>query len=361
MPDTYRTTVLPIHSAELFEGAVEQAVTLLRQGQAVALPTETVYGLAVNALDAQAVRRVFAIKGRPTHNPIIVHVADRAMAQRSVAAWPDAAERLACAFWPGPLTLVLPKATDLPTEVTAGGLTIGIRWPAHPFIQAVIGRCGFPLAAPSANRSTETSPTHADHVRRSLGGRIPLIIDGGPCNVGIESTVLDLTAMPPRVLRPGMVHEPALAAVLGAIEPGKVMASAGVLKSPGLLVRHYAPRTPVLIARWADERELDHLLRDRLPVSARGIPGTKSPRFNVCVVAHTQIPSSASCARVSVVPHEPAAYARALYAELHACDALQTRLIVVEAVPETPEWQGIADRLARAATRPPRAPEPGQS
>jgi L-threonylcarbamoyladenylate synthase len=308
--------------------------------------------LAVNALNARAVRRLFAIKGRPTQNPVIVHVADRTMAQRCVALWSEAAERLACSFWPGPLTLVLPKATELPAEVTAGGPTVGIRWPAHPFIQAVIQRCGFPLAAPSANLSTQTSPTHADHVERSLRRHIPLIVDGGPCNVGIESTVLDLTVTPPRVLRPGIIHAPALSAVVGEIEPGEAMVFAGVLKSPGLLARHYAPATPVMIAQWKDDRELDRQLRDLLPRSPSVIPASESPPCNVCVVAHTQIPSSALCVRVSVVPHEPTAYARAIYAELHACDMLKTRLIVVEAVPETPEWRGIADRLSRAASRP---------
>ena len=184
--------VLPTHTPELFRVALRKAVDLLRAGETVALPTETVYGLAANAFDARAVERIFQVKGRPAHNPIIVHVASLAMAKRCVSTWPALAERLAKAFWPGPLTLVLPRARGIPEVVTAGGPTVGVRWPSHPFIQALIKACGFPLAAPSANPSSRISPTSAAHVRRYLGGKIPLIVDGGQAQVGIESTVLDL-------------------------------------------------------------------------------------------------------------------------------------------------------------------------
>ena len=185
----------------------------MRAGEVVALPTETVYGLAANALDEKAVAKIFQIKGRPAHNPIIVHVASNEMAKRCVKSWPELAEKLSKAFWPGPLTLVLPRAEKIPDIVTAGGETVGIRWPSHPFIQAVIRECGFPLAAPSANLSNQISPTNAEHVRAQLGGKIPLIVDGGQSQVGIESTVLDLTVSPPRILRPGMIHAESLAAV----------------------------------------------------------------------------------------------------------------------------------------------------
>lgn len=193
--------ILPTDTAALFRAAVARAVELLRAGQVVALPTETVYGLAANALDAAAVARIFEIKGRPPHNPVIVHVADHAMARRCVADWPSFADNLARAFWPGPLTLVLPRSAEIPGIVTAGGPTVGVRWPSHPFIQAVIRECGFPLAAPSANLSNRVSPTNAAHVLKSLGAKIPLIIDGGQSQVGIESTVLDLTSTPAKVLR----------------------------------------------------------------------------------------------------------------------------------------------------------------
>jgi len=183
----------------------------------VALPTETVYGLAANALNAKAVARIFEIKGRPSRNPIIVHVADMVMARRCVTLWPENADKLAKAFWPGPLTLVLPRAAEIPDVVTAGGGTVGVRWPGHPFIQEVIRECGFPLAAPSANPAGQISPTNADHVLKAFGDRIPLIVDGGQSQVGIESTVLDLTQGPPQVLRPGMVHEESLIAVIGKL------------------------------------------------------------------------------------------------------------------------------------------------
>src|SRR6266576_3236320 len=205
--------IISTYTPALFAAAVKRAAELLHAGGLVALPTETVYGLAANALDAKAVSHIYEVKGRAAHNPIIVHVASVAMARRCVTNWPALADELATAFWPGPLTLVLPKAEDIPDIVTAGGATVGVRWPSHPFIQAVIRECGFPLAAPSANLSNRISPTNAGHVRRQLGDKLPLIVDGGPSQVGIESTVLDLTAAAPRVLRPGMIHEEALLAV----------------------------------------------------------------------------------------------------------------------------------------------------
>ena len=202
---------------QLFEQAIKRAAQLLRGGEVVGLPTETVYGLAANAFDESAVARIFEIKGRPAHNPIIVHIASLEMARSCVADWPELAEKLARAFWPGPLTMVLPRSERIPSIVAAGGETVGIRWPSHPLAQALIRECGFPLAAPSANLSNQLSPTAAEHVVKSLGDRVPMIIDGGPCQVGIESTVLDLTVLPPRVLRPGIIHDEALASVTGRL------------------------------------------------------------------------------------------------------------------------------------------------
>ena len=184
--------IFSTHTPELFQKAVRRAAELLRAGEVVALPTETVYGLAANALDEKAVAKIFQIKGRPANNPIIVHVAGNEMAKRCVKNFPALAEKFSKSFWPGPLTLVLPRAKEIPDIVTAGGETVGIRWPSHPFIQAVIRECDFPLAAPSANLSNQISPTNAEHVRKQLGGKIPLIVDGGQSQVGIESTVLDL-------------------------------------------------------------------------------------------------------------------------------------------------------------------------
>lgn len=328
--------VLAANTPESFRAAVERAAALLRAGEVVALPTETVYGLAANALDAGAVAKIFTIKGRPAHNPIIVHGASLAMLQSCVSAWPDLAQRLATAFWPGPLTLVLPRAAAIPDLVTAGGPTVAVRWPSHPFIQAVMRACGLPLAAPSANLSSQISPTTAEHVRKSLGDKIPLIVDGGPAQVGIESTVLDLTCHPPRILRPGMIHAESLVAVTGSLAAGP--AGSMHLKSPGLLLKHYSPKAKLLLWSWRDEADLEARARE-----------VQMPLDQVHLIAHTRIPLQSGFGRVSVLPHDPAAFARSIYAELHRSDELGAGWIVVEMLPETPEWHGLADRLRRAA------------
>ncbi len=343
MKGSYRTELLTADTPARRRAAVERAAALLRQGQLVALPTETVYGLAANALDPDAVARIYQAKGRPSDNPIIVHVADAGMARRCVRSWPARAARLAAAFWPGPLTLVLRRAARIPEVVTAGGATVGIRWPAHPLMQAVIRACGFPLAAPSANLSNRISPTRAEHVLKSLGGRIPLVVDGGPCEVGIESTVLDLTCRAPRVLRPGMVHEESILAALG-LAGAKPFAppggSDGVLRSPGLLPKHYAPRGRLCVRAWSNADNWAQLLRE-----LKAVPG------RCHVLAHTHPPPAAGLAGLSILPREPGAFARALYAEMHRADEAGASLIVVEAPPAGPAWRGIADRLSRAQSR----------
>jgi L-threonylcarbamoyladenylate synthase len=340
MRRTITTAILPTHTPALFQAAVRQAAEALRGGDVVALPTETVYGLAANALDAKAVARIYRAKGRPMHNPLIVHVASVPMARRCVREWPARAGTLAHAFWPGPLTLVLPKSDAIPGIVTAGGPTVGVRWPSHPVIQAVIRECGFPLAAPSANLAGRISPTLARHVREQVGQRIRFIVDGGPSQVGIESTVLDLTTTPPTILRPGMIHAASLAAVLAEM-PGAEDAARPekqILRSPGRLRKHYAPRAKVLVLRWRDVADL------KLQINRFKFAPTSAH-----VVAHTRIPAAAGFAGVSVLPHDAAAYARALYAEWHRCDAAGAAVIVMEALPESPAWNGLADRLRRAA------------
>jgi L-threonylcarbamoyladenylate synthase len=332
-----KTEILATHTPELFQTAVQCAAQRLRAGEVVALPTETVYGLAANALEAQAVARIFQVKGRPAHNPIIVHVAGAEMASRCVQTWPELAAQLARAFWPGPLTLVLPRAENIPDNVTAGGATVGVRWPSHPFIQAVIRECGFPLAAPSANLSNQVSPTNAEHVRRQLGGKIPLIVDGGQSQVGIESTVLDLTVSPPRILRPGMIHSGALAAVGLPVAGCRPPAGSGLLRSPGLLEKHYSPKAKLLVLSWRDEADLEFKIKN-----------LKLKTQNCHVIAHTKIPAGGPFADVSVMPHDAEAFARALYAELHRCDEAGAAGIIVEAPPDSPEWSGISDRLRRA-------------
>jgi L-threonylcarbamoyladenylate synthase len=342
-----KTEILSTHTPEMFQAAVRRAAELLRAGEVVALPTETVYGLAANALDEEAVARIFQIKGRPANNPIIVHVASHEMAKRCVKKFPAEAEKLAKAFWPGPLTLVLkrlgaPALLDffIPDIVAAGGPTVAVRWPSHPFIQAVIRECDFPLAAPSANLSNQISPTNAEHVRAQLAGKIQLIVDGGQSQVGIESTVLDLTVSPPGILRPGMIHAESLRAVCGEVQGPKseVQSPVTALPSPGLLKKHYSPKAKLLVLSWRDEAELEIKIKN-----------LKLKIKNCFIVAHTKIPSDENFADVSVIPHDAAAFARALYAELHRCDAAGAEWIVVETPPDLPEWSGVADRLRRAA------------
>ena len=331
------TEVLQINTPALFERALQRSVALLRAGELVALPTETVYGLAANAFDPHAVARIFEVKGRPPGNPIIVHVASVDMARHCVQQWPAVADQLAAAFWPGPLTLVLPRSKAVPSIVTAGGSTVGVRWPSHPFIQAVIRACGFPLAAPSANPSSEVSATLAEHVRKSLGSKLRLVVDGGPTQVGLESTVLDISGPRPQLLRPGMIHAESLMAVTGALaEPAG--RAAGPLRSPGLLTRHYSPRAKLVLWQWSNAQDL-----------AEKLESQRIPTDRVHVLVHTHIPSDPKVGTIHRMPSEPAAYARGLYAELHACDAAGARLIVVEALPAAPAWRAIQDRLRRAA------------
>ncbi|MBX3734184.1 MAG: threonylcarbamoyl-AMP synthase [Verrucomicrobiae bacterium] len=319
--------------------AVERSAALLRAGGVVAVPTETVYGLAANASDPAAVSRIYELKGRPGHNPVIVHVASQGMARDCVADWPPLADRLARAFWPGPLTLVLPRAATIPEIVTAGGGTVGIRWPQHPFMQALIRTCGFPLAAPSANLANGISPTNAAHVDKALGQVLPLIVDGGDCNVGIESTVVDATGAHPRILRPGMIHEPAIlmAAGTGPPQPGNETADMGPLRSPGQLDRHYAPRARLAVVTWHNDAEL----------GARMEALGAKPE-STFILAHHRLPQSLPPERVFLIPDDPEAFGRALYAQLHRCDDAGAGWILVEAPPATPEWAAIADRLRRA-------------
>ncbi len=336
------TEVIATDNASLFATAVARAAELLQSGQLVALPTETVYGLAANAWNVGAVRRIFEVKGRPPHNPIIVHVAGLELARRCVSEWPPLAAKLAAAFWPGPLTLVLPRSPEIPDVVTAGGRTVGVRWPSHPFIQAVIRACGFPLAAPSANRSNAISPTNAEHVRKDLGGRIPLIVDGGQSQVGIESCVLDLASSPPRVLRPGMIHAESLLAAMGegVLQTSSPDCSGGaetLLRSPGRLPRHYSPKATLVLLRWRDENDL-----------AVKISNYKIGREKIHVIAHHAIPLRQNFGRVAVIPHDAEAFARAIYAELHQCDEAGAELIIVETPPSGEEWRAISDRLTRA-------------
>jgi L-threonylcarbamoyladenylate synthase len=327
--------LVPVNPQAPEPATIARAAALLGQGHLVAFPTETVYGLGANALNPTAVNRIYEAKGRPAYNPLIVHVADAAGARRLVTAWPDAAERLAARWWPGPLTLVLPKSREVPAEVTAGLNTVALRVPAHPVALALLKAAGVPVAAPSANRSGEVSPTTAQHVERSLGDRIRMILDAGPTTVGIESTVLDLSDRAPTLLRPGMVTREAIEAVIGPVEVAPPVAAADAPRpAPGLLERHYAPRARVLLFDKPSDVEAP-------AVAARARGGTVAALVRTTTVHGADLEER--------LPDDPVAYARELYGALHRLDLQSPALILVERPPAAAEWAGIRDRLARAA------------
>jgi L-threonylcarbamoyladenylate synthase len=312
--------------------SIAAAAAVLRAGGLVAFPTETVYGLGADALDPAAVRRIYEAKGRPAFNPIIVHVAGEEHARRLTRRWPAAATRLAHRFWPGPLTIVLPKDVSVPDIVTAGLDAVGIRVPAHPVALALIRAADLPVAAPSANRFTQVSPTTAEHVAHSLGDRLDILLDGGSARVGIESTVVDLTGEP-RLLRPGMIPVAALEAVIGPLAPGVPEPAGNAPRlSPGQVERHYAPRAA-----------LELLSREQLESAARsGIAGS----VGVLVYSDVRLPQGSIAVRL---PDDADGYARGLYAALHQLDHAGCERILVELPPDTPEWHAVHDRLRRAA------------
>lgn len=304
---------------------IARAAALLRAGELVAFPTETVYGLGANALDPAAVDRIFAAKGRPETSPLIVHVASVEMARELALEWSDKAERLAREFWPGPLTLVVRKRPEIPDRVTAGLDTVGLRMPSHPVALELIRAAGVPVAAPSANRFGELSPTTAEHVRSGLGDAVVMVLDGGPATVGIESTVLSLAGAEAILLRPGMVSQADIEAEIGTV----VVAGAptgGSHASPGLHPRHYSPRTPMLLVD-----------QGRVPESGRG--------------ALLWNRESGVAAKTVRMPDHPDAYAAALYATLHALDGEGWDWIAVERPPDEPRWAAVLDRLTRAERR----------
>jgi L-threonylcarbamoyladenylate synthase len=288
--------------------SIAEAAELIRAGRLVAFPTETVYGLGANALDAAAVERIFAAKGRPKTSPLIVHVDSVEMARGLAAEWPPAADTLAARYWPGPLTLVLRKRPNIPDVVTAGLPTVGLRVPAHPMALELIRAAGVPIAAPSANRFTELSPTAASHVPESLAD---YVLDGGPARVGIESTVLSLVGAP-LLLRPGVIPLPDLEALIGPISVADMPAE-GAHASPGMHERHYQPRTPLVLLRDGDPLPPGRGVKARMPAS-------------------------------------PLEYAAALYGMLHRLDGDGLDWIAVEEPPRTAEWAGVLDRLRRAAS-----------
>jgi len=321
---------------------IARAAAVLRAGGIVAFPTETVYGLGADALNEQAVRKIFAAKGRPSNNPLIVHVADLDAARRLSSHWPAAAEKLACAFWPGPLTLVVPKADSIPAIVTAGGPTVALRMPNHPVARALLLAAQRPLAAPSANLSTRVSAVRAEHVATGLAGRIELILDGGPTGGGLESTVVDVSGLQPRLLRHGLIGTAELAAVLGAdieIVDRRATDDDAGLASPGMHRKHYSPAVPLDLVDGSAEQAVAELLRTTAKVG-----------WISCGRTETAAPANERVFHIRLA-NEPAPYARRLYDTLHALEAAGVRHIVVERPPREPGWEAIHDRLTRAAAK----------
>lgn len=308
------------------------AAALLRSGALVAFPTETVYGLGARAYDAGAARRVYRAKGRPTDNPLIVHVSDEAMLKEVVRRITPLARRLIDAFWPGPVTLILEKSARVPAAVTAGGRTVAVRCPAHPAARALIRALGEPIAAPSANLSGRPSPTTAAHVLRDLRGRVPLILDGGPCRKGLESAIVDARGRRPVVLRQGTVTAEQIARAAGAAlaAPGRAAPAA-----PGTRHRHYAPSCRVVLVSPSMVR--------------RGaIPGLRERGAGLVHRAARAGKAPAFAWRVS---GGPGAYARELFAALRRAEAAGVRTLFVETVPDRGVGRAVMDRLRRAAAR----------
>jgi L-threonylcarbamoyladenylate synthase len=333
--------VLAVNPLSPQADVLAEAARVLQSGGLVAFPTETVYGLGARALDERALARIFEAKGRPTHHPLIAHVEDEARARSLAASWPEAASRLARAFWPGPLTVVVDRARHVPPAIGGGDSSIALRVPAHPVALALLALLGEPIAAPSANRYQGLSPTTAAHVVKELGHRVDLVLDAGPCAAGIESTVIDVRVDPPRVLRLGAAD----LAALKRIAPGlsarvEVSESTATRASPGMDARHYAPRARMVLA----------LSRDAALALARELLAAEGGPVGL-VLREAATASEAAGLDLRVLPNEPREYARRLYGTLHDLDDAGARAIVVQAVPADDEaWWAIADRLERGST-----------
>ncbi len=292
---------------------LSEAAAIIRAGGLIAFPTETVYGLGANALDAAAVAKIYQLKGRPSTSPLIVHVSSIEMARRYAAEWPREADELAKKYWPGPLTIVLKKSAEIPDIVTAGLPTVGIRMPSHPVAIELIEAAGVPIAAPSANRFMHLSPTTAEHVREEFGDAVE-VLEGGASQVGIESTVVSLAEGKLTLLRPGMIS-------LGELE--QAAAPEGSHPAPGMRERHYSPRTPIYLVS-----------------GPRQLPGRSG--------AYAWLTEPAIVSRSIRMPDDPALYAARLYDVLHLLDRERWPWIAVEAPPDQLEWAAILDRLRRA-------------
>jgi L-threonylcarbamoyladenylate synthase len=307
---------------------VQRAAAILKRGGLVAFPTETVYGLGADASSREAVARLYAAKRRPADHPVIVHFASAEAAFEWAREVPPAARKLAKRFWPGPLTLILKRSAKAGDFVTGGQDSVGLRVPAHPVAHAMLAAFGGGVAAPSANRFGQVSPTTAAHVREDLGKDVELVLDGGPSEVGIESTIVDLSGAQPVLLRPGVVSRAMLEEALGMPIAARQQDSP---RHSGGLERHYAPKTPArMVPAHALDREIARL-KDKVAVLAFSRPDERVDFW-------------------LRMPREPAAYAHKLYAALRELDGAHCEMILIEAPPESPEWAGVRDRLVRATS-----------
>ena len=340
-----RTTVIRINQSDFKPEELLPAAQALAAGGLVAFPTETVYGLGADAHNPKAVKDIFKAKGRPSDNPLIVHISDMAQLKAIAGTVPDKARRLMEAFWPGPLTLILPKAAEIPDETTAGLSTVAVRMPANPIALALIRLSGVAIAAPSANLSGRPSPTCADHVIEDLSGRIDYIIDGGSTSVGLESTVLDMTADSPVVLRPGGISVEMLERVIGPVQVDKLPEMGGntVPKSPGMKYRHYSPKAEMTLVCGEPERVADTI--NALVAENRA----KNRKTGVLAASETQMSYAADVVLSPGSRQEPEAVAAAIYRCLREFDDQGVEVIFSETFPEEGIGLAIMNRLKKAA------------
>jgi L-threonylcarbamoyladenylate synthase len=320
--------------------AIDYAADLLRQGRLVAFPTETVYGLGADASNSDAVRRIFQAKGRPADHPLIVHIPSADSLNDWALTVPDAAKQLAARFWPGPLAMILNKRPEVPLIVTGGQQTVGLRMPDHPVALRLLRAFGGGIAAPSANRFCRISPTQAAHVEEELGDAVDLILDGGACQVGVESTIVDLSGNRPKLLRPGHITRLEIEAVLQTeliiVSPQSEQTNQQEVRAPGMMAVHYAPSTMAMLCP-ADR--LTEIIQELTLREKR-----------IGILAYNLDQAENRLTRVIRMPEQAEDYAQALYTSLRELDSLQLDMILVEKPPNTEAWQAINDRLCKATS-----------
>lgn len=334
-----KTEIIKIHTKKPEKSTIRKAASLIKRGKIVAFPTETVYGLGANALDARAVKRIFNAKGRPADNPLIVHISDGTMLHLIAKEIPSHAFLLMEKFWPGPLTIVLKKKNSIPSVVTAGGDTIAVRMPDHPVAYALIKEAGVPIAAPSANASTRPSPTTAAHVIEDMNGKTPLILDGGKTHIGIESTVLDLTTRTPALLRKGKITLSEIEKIIGSVVPHTEKKN-GRIKSPGQKYRHYAPKAKLILVSGG-VRAVRRVMREY----------TASRIFVITFFEKKERYSEAFRTFVFGRKNDTDIAGKNFFSLLRRCDRGGADIIIVEEPPKNGVGDALIDRISRAASR----------